>query len=103
MGIDWLPLVIVASLGFFAFFGGTMLILLSRRAPWKIRLRWTIVSLIAPLLVILIALLSPGKGEDDNGAVFFLSVFAVFVAVPANWMAYKKYGLVATKIASAQD
>jgi len=67
------------------------------------RLRWAGVSLIAPLGVILIALITRGSNEDENGIVFFLSAFAVFVAVPANWMAYKKYGLTVAKIAATQE
>ena len=90
MDTDWVPIILFASFWFFAFFGGTTLILLSRRAPWKTRLRWAAVSLAAPFCVFLIAFANGGKGIENDMAIFFLGALAVFAAIPANWMTYKK-------------
>lgn len=93
--MDWFGILVVA-IPLVILFGGTALILISTRAPWKTRLRWVLVSTAPPLFMfVILAIFSPkgsAGGGDDIGVVgeMFTAVFGIAV-IAANWATYGKY------------
>jgi hypothetical protein len=76
--------------------GGTVLILISRQAPWRTRLRWVAVS-VAPLIFMILVLAvfspkGPGGEEEEFGLVGrLLSSLLGMAVIAANWMTYSAY------------
>lgn len=93
--MDWIALLMFLG-GLCLFFGGTALILISRRAPWASRLRWVSISL-APFafMVLILGIFTPpgSVGEEpDAGLVGAFVTFLFGIAViTANWMTYRTY------------
>lgn len=71
------------------FLGGTMGILFSRGASWKVRRHWAMWSMLAPAAAVIIGLIL--FGWADNAVATRIGIVVMLITPIANWLTFKRF------------